>query len=265
MSHLTSRDELIARYLDGMLEGDELAAFERAIPSDPELKSAVESDRRMMDRLRTVLGPPPAGQATDARPPVQQSSRSFRPPSVRLLGGIAAAVLIVVCIGIAYTSKRAANQAFATPTVEPAEVYRTAHDRGFEPAWVCEDDAQMLAYTRERFRRGMLFTPTKGVELVGWGYVPGVLSDQTAALFAEHGEHHIVLLVDRSKHDRPLEDPSVENPGLHLFRRIVGRFVLYEISPLERPVLLDAAYSVDADVMLKPGEPGPGPNARKQQ
>lgn len=269
MSELTPREETLAHYLDGTLPGDELRAFEALLASEPDLRAAIDADRRIATHLRELLGPPrelslPASDTTPC-PAQLATDATTRRSSWRRLVALAAVIVIVAGVGIAYNQHRARTSPFATPTVEPAGVYRTAVDRGFDPAWVCEDDAQMLDFTRERFRRGLLFTPTRGVELVGWGYAGGALSEMTATLLAKHDDRRIVLLVDRSRNDRTLEDPGLSDPSLRMFKRIVGRFVLYEITPLDRPLLLDAAYGVDADIMLRPGEVGPGPNARSQQ
>lgn len=268
MSELSPHEVLLARYLDRMLEGDELRAFEASLANDPHLRAAVDADHRLADSLRGLLGPAnsPSDSMSNVTPALSQApAQSAHRVDWRRISALAAVVVILAGIGIAYNAYRGRTSPFATPPVEPAVVYRTTLDRGFEPAWVCEDDAQMLDFTRERFRRGLLFMPTNGVELVGWGYAGGALSEMTATLLANHGEGRIVLLVDRSRRDRTLEDPSLVDPSLRMFKRVVGRFVLYEITPLDRPLLLDAAYGVDAHVTLKPGEVGPGPNDRSQQ
>lgn len=262
MSELTPREEGIARYLDGLLEGDQLREFEAAFQGDIDLRSAIDADRRIIAGLRAALGPVPPPPALPSVLSEQGNERAPQSKNLRTLLGLAAVLAIVAGIGIAYNAGRSGSSPFATPKLEPAAVFRAAHDRGFQPAWVCEDDAQMLTFTRDRFKRGLLFTPIPGAALIGWGYANGALSEQTATLFVEHADHRIVLLVDRSGHDRKLQDPSIADPSLRMFKRVVGKFVLYEITPLNKPVVLDAAYGVDASVTLKPGESGPGPSTR---
>lgn len=268
MSEPMPREETISRYLDGMLDADELRAFEEMRRSDPLIRAALETDLRVVQSLQASLVP---SQSPSLHVDEAPSSSGNRLISTRhrtgwwRLGGLAAALLLVICLGLAFRTHRARTSPFALPTTEPATVYRVAVDMGFEPAWVCSDDAEMLEFTRQRFRRGLLFTPTPDVEVVGWGYAPGALSETSATLLVRFRDNRVVLLVDRSRHDRALEEPSVSDPSLHMFKRTVGRFVLYEISPLNRPVVLDAAYVVDADVTLRAGEPGPGPSLRSQQ
>lgn len=263
MSEPTPRDTLIARYLDGLLEGDELREFESALASDASLRSSVELDRRIADRLDAMLHPGAAFSIRGNRE--NASSSNSNRQRWRPIGAIAAALVIVAAIGITYRIQVGASGSFASATREPIEIYRTTIERGFEPAWVCEDDAQMLSYTRERFGRGLLFEPVPGLTLVGWGYANGVLSDLTLSLLVEHGKERILLLVDRSRDDRALEDPALTDPTLHMFRRKVGRFVLYEVTPRDRPLLLDAAYTARPDLELAPGQQGPGIDRSSRQ
>lgn len=268
MSEPMPREEIVSRYLDGLLEGDELRAFEEMRTSDPLIRAALETDARVVRSLEASLAPSQGPSAHLDEDPSHAGSiliSTRHRTSWLRLGGLAAALLLVACLGLVFQGHRARNSPFALPPIEPAAVYRAATEKGFEPAWVCDDDAEMLEFTRQRFRRGLLFTPTPDVEVVGWGYAAGALSETSATVLARYRDSRVVLLVDRSRHDRALEEPSVSDPSLRMFKRTVGRFVLYEITPLSRPVLLPAAYVVDADVTLNPGEPGPGPSLRSQQ
>lgn len=263
MNEPTPRDDFIARYHDGLLEGEELKNFQASLATDPSLRAAVELDRRIADRLGVLLQPD-AVSIAQARSSAISDSRRTR-SMLRLIAAIAAAVAIVATIGIASRMRTNASSVLASATREPIEVYRTTVERGFEPAWVCEDDAQMLSYTRDRFGRGLLFEPVPGLTLVGWGYANGVLSDITLSLLAEFGQSRIMLLVDLARDDRTLEDPALTDPTLTMFRRKIGRFVLYEITPLDRPLLLDVAYTARSDLELAPGQSGPGIDRSSKQ
>src|SRR5690606_38979699 len=103
----------------------------------------------------------------------------------------------------------------------------------------------------------------EAVALVGWGYAEDSLSGNTATLLARVGDEKIVVLVDRAADARPVPGGAVAGGSLHVFRRQVGPYVLYEITPREAPAVLELAYAVPAEVHLQPGEPGPaetGPN-----
>jgi len=83
-----------------------------------------------------------------------------------------------------------------------------------------------------------------GLEVLGWSYNSiqddkslGVFSGYTLYLLARAKGEPVVVLIDRTGYDRPLEVDSAS--GLHLFRREIGGAVLYEISPLDAPAVLD--------------------------
>jgi len=72
---------------------------------------------------------------------------------------------------------------------------------------------------------------------------------QAEALMATVDGEHSVVLVDRLISDKPLEVRP--GSGLNLFRREMGTLVLYEITPLPGPRLLDLAYPAPPE---EPGE-----------
>lgn len=248
-------DERLALYLDGLLEGGELAEFERMLAEDASLRAAVDLDRRMMRSLRETLAPPAAFSApASATAPRSGSFRS------RIVLGIAAAIVLLACGAALWWQHMTTSRLPVLVMKEPAEVYKSELAAGFTPDWVCGDDREMLEFTRNRFGAGLLFTPSAAVSLVGWGYATDSLSFSTSSLLVNAGEDRIVLLVDRASRDRKVEDPALSDPSLHLFRREVGPYVLYEITPRETPSVLDLAYVPPNDLQLQPGEPGPGPS-----
>jgi hypothetical protein len=246
---LSPDDALTARYLDGLLEGDELAAFERRLQKDVALRTSVELDRRMVDSLRTSLAPLGVWSAP-APIPVARGKRS----KVGL--AIAAGLAIVVSAAALWYQHASISQLPQTAARTPIQIYANEVGGGFAPDWVCSDDAEMLRFTRERFGAGLLFVDRPGVALVGWGYAEGTISDLTATLLVRAGDDRIVLLVDRKSNDRRIADPAASDPSLHMFRREVGPYVLYEITPLDTPVASSLAYAVADDVQLGPGEKG---------
>ena len=56
-------EERLAAWLDGRLEGRELAAFERELEAHPEALAETEADRTLGNLLRTHLSAPPLGNA----------------------------------------------------------------------------------------------------------------------------------------------------------------------------------------------------------
>lgn len=231
------RELLVARYLDDAMTPEERAAFEGRVSEDAELRAMVELDRAAVGRLGALLGP------TDA-PVLRLEPAPGRARRSRLMLPLAAAAAIVLLASLALWWWGTATTSQVAPIVykEPAEVYRRELANGFTPDWVCGNDAEMIAFTAARFDQPLLFEPRPGVTLVGWGYATNALSGSSCTLLVEAGDDRIVVLVDRVSKDRRVEDPGTVDPSLHLFRRTVGKYVLYEITPKDQPVVLPSAY-----------------------
>ena len=58
-----------------------------------------------------------------------------------------------------------------------------------------------------------------------------------------HGQP-VIVFVDRIRAERE-QQQLPPNSELHLYRREVGKLVLYELSPLDRPYVLDSFYIPD--------------------
>ena len=67
-------------YLDGLLAGPELRAFEEQLARDPQLAAQVEAQRRIDDSLQRVMAAPPAPKAAGAR------TRTRRPSAASARG-----------------------------------------------------------------------------------------------------------------------------------------------------------------------------------
>lgn len=250
MSELSPRELRLMLYLDGLLEGEELAAFERELESDPTLRAQIEQDRAITARLGTLLGPTdedlarleipdePQGSSTSAPIRIER----FRLP-VRLIGGIAAA-LVVSTLGAVWwwnTTTRVVLPPIAL--LQPADIWQRELNDRFIPDWVCEDDEQMLSFTEGRFNEGLLFARVDNIELMGWSYATNLMSGNSASMLAKVDGEQVLVLVDKIGRDRELDAPGDRFPALKMFRREVGGFVLYELTPREAPAILDLAYS----------------------
>lgn len=250
MSELSPRELRLMLYLDGLLEGEELAAFERELASDPTLRAQVEEDRAITGRLGALLGPTDQDLATlkipgerpDASAPAPIRIERFRLPA-RLIGGIAA-LLVVSTLGAVWwwnTTTRIVLPPIAL--LQPADIWQRELNDRFIPDWVCEDDEQMLSFTEGRFNEGLLFARVDNIEFMGWSYATNLLSGNSASMLARVDGEQVLVLVDKIGKDRPLHTPDDRFPALKMFRREVGGFVLYELTPLDAPAILDLAYS----------------------
>jgi hypothetical protein len=80
--------------------------------------------------------------------------------------------------------------------------------------------------------------PTTGVQFLGVSEAP-VLSRKTVVLRARVDNQDVLLFADRAGEDADALRRMTGSCHLHLFRRDAGGMVLYELTPLDKPRLLD--------------------------
>jgi hypothetical protein len=144
--------------------------------------------------------------------------------------------------------------------IRPDALYTTVVNAGFKPEWVCKNDAEFAEAVRYRLGQPLLVTKgVPGLEVLGWAYPNKFgatpLSDQTMILLSTVDGQRDVVFVDRAGADKPL---AVKSGKLNLFRRQIGDLVLYEVTPNDRPVVIEAMYKPDPVPENNPPEPSPG-------
>lgn len=221
--------ETIDAYLDGVMTPTERADFERRALSDAHLRDEIALQARIDGRLRVLMSVPEI-----VTPPLTIPIR--RKSALPMWTRLAAAVLLVGAGVWMYTSgvlKFGPPQSAVAASAVMARLERT----GFEPAWVCESDAQFSAYTREKLGVEFLVNAPKGVQLVGWSYADGVLGDSAPVLLARHEGSPLIVVMDRAKNDHHVHvEPS---SGLLVHRQMFNGLVLYEISREPTPVIVN--------------------------
>jgi hypothetical protein len=227
MSRLSGRHaELLERYLDGDLAGDELAEFQNELSTSPELRGQVELQERINAGLRRMFAPEESA-ATAPNPPRSILGRfHWRPWAI-------AAGLLLAIAGAWWATR-------PPPGPDPLEAeYRRIVDAGFTPQQVCTDDATFRAWVMDKFGQPLQPRSDRGsVQFVGWNS-SRVLSVYSGLLLARVQGREVVVLIDRAG----IEDgklPRPADPSLRQYRRVMGNLVLYEITPLDRPAVLDA-------------------------
>ena len=65
------------------------------------------------------------------------------------------------------------------------------------------------------------------------------VSEKTLGFLARVQDKPVIVFADRAERDSAQQ---LSDPQLHLFKRQVGPIVLYEVSPLDKPKLLDLFY-----------------------
>lgn len=232
---------LIDAYLAGELSGAALAAFEERVRTDAALRAELDAQRGLDDAILRAFAPPAqlAGTAAKSGPVLATIGRSTR----RLWMGLAASVAIVGVLAAVYFLKPPSDPRGPR---SPGQVYAAVLKGGFVPPVVCPNDPELFAQLVQN-RLGVKLVPTlaadSGITLTGWGYsnhwgTP--LGPGTLVLLAERGPDKIIVIMDRLRNDKPLADPK---KGVSMFRKVAGDLVLYEITPLDHPILLPTLES----------------------
>lgn len=221
--------ETFEAFLDGRLTGAEAASVEAAIRSDPVLAAEADAQRRINESLRRHFAPVAVECPAPAPIPI-----SFARPVARRLSWFALAAAVVLSVS------GAAWYAFGRVDTGPEALYHRLAAANFKPDWKCSTDQEFVDFQRYRLGEAFLVHADAAVALIGWSYSRDTLSPQAEALMATVDGEHSVVLVDRLMHDKPLK--ARPGSGLNLFRREMGTLVLYEITPLAKPRLLDLAY-----------------------
>ena len=248
-------------YLDGMLSGPELAAFEQDLRNDAALRAAVEQQRRIDHSLRSLMKAtcPPAiaareeiSTAQQHAPPLKlagsstphvQTRMQKRPWLTRLA---VAAVLLAGAYGAwSIWSFVAGGEKLPTsPARTMIAYYQDKVDDGFHAYWKCDNDQEFEQFYRKTFKQPLQMRQLPaGHECVGIDYAR-TFSRDTAAVLVSEPNAKVVVLIDRAGTVRDQTPPL--GCKLHTFTRDIGTLRLVEITPLTEPTALDYFFDPDA-------------------
>jgi hypothetical protein len=238
-------DPRIERYLDGLMGPEERAEFEREHGGSEALEREMELQARMDAGLRELFRyEAPASLKLEAAPVAGRigpgtaapaARTGWSNPRTRLLAVAAALVLGAGAFSI-YT-----NIALTPPPkyVSPQVVW----NRVDKPEIVCTTDEAFANAVKDRLGEPLVLAAAPGIEAVGWAYGDEdayegkIIGRKTFVLITRvHGDK-VLVLMDRLREDRKLETPT--EPGLKVFRRTIGRLVLYELTKHDNPEVLD--------------------------
>jgi hypothetical protein len=238
----TEPRKLLDAWLDGSLTGPQRAAFEKQLGSDAELREAVAIQKQIDAALRKSFGPPSAEGHVDRLISGFSDKRrqSSRPWWVGVRGITALAAMIMLGVGVAWWAGvlGGADEPAAGPKPwrSLATVYQDEVKGGFKPEWVCRDDQEFATTFYRRFYQGMLMAQAPNVTCVGISYSNSI-TPLTTHLLVDVGEAdkkaRAVVFVDLKQKDKGQSVPP--DTGLKLYRRELGKLVLYELSPLDEP------------------------------
>ncbi len=262
------RPDLLDLYLDGRLEGEELAAFEERLTRDQELAAEVDRHHAIESRLRIAFAPPadPAAIASAALGMAPMNSGRAVSWDPGRIGRLAAAALLLVSFGVAFGwwTGRGAGPGETPGVGAPPSFSSASRTSGFhcgkvyaqfEPKvkrvnMACSSENALATHFSGRYGQELYVRIRQDATVDG----PYAVDDwpTLTILRGRAEEHPVLILADaRASDPRPFVDP--EGP-LRLYRRDLGKLVLYEITPLDEPRCLDLFYVKAEAPILKAKE-----------
>jgi hypothetical protein len=253
MTRLAGRqpEDLLDAYVDGLLDDDERVAFENELHRRPALRDEVERQERIDGSLREAFSPPSTERLRALinladRGEEDMSPRAFRFPAPLRHVALAASLLLAVAGLWMIQSVVAPSSTGPDPYAVQAhrtiqQVYDDERTSGFEPDWVCENDQEFRSAFAMRFRQPLLLRALpEDIAAVGLSY-SNTISTDTIYLLARVGNERVLVFVD--KLERVETAPTVDDPSLRVHRRVVDDLVLYEVSPLAEPSVIEYFFN----------------------
>lgn len=243
-------------YVDGALPAEDAAAFEAELRVNPDLRSELDAQREIDDHIRRTFAPP-ATTVFEVPPPAAIPIAGKQGGFGKMVFWTAASVLLVAAAGVFFAT--VFKYEGTVPLGSGSEVYAKAVATSFKPDWVCKDDQEFASATNYRLREPLVMAPAEGVRALGWVYATTYditpISDETMFLLVQVGPDKAIVLVDRAENDRRVR----AGDGLSVYRSEVGDLVLYEITPLNHPAVLNLLKPAPAEIREKLGLP-PAPS-----
>ena len=241
------RPDPLDLYLDGRLEGEELAAFEERLTRDKELAAEIDRHRAIEGRLRIAFALPqdPAAIASAALGRAPMNPGGAVPWGPGHIGRLAAAALLLVSFGVAvgwWTGRVVAPPSLSS-AVSPSGFHCGKVYAQFEPKLKrvfvgCGSENALATHFASRYGQELYVRIRQDVPVEGPYGVDGWPT--LTVLMGRAEDHPVLILADARESDpHPFVDP--EGP-LRLYRRDLGKLVLYEITPLDEPRCLDLFY-----------------------
>ncbi|MCA9241242.1 MAG: hypothetical protein KDA37_13625 [Planctomycetales bacterium] len=231
----SDNDDKLEPYLDNLLTGRELSAFEERLRADAALRKEVEAQRAIDRALVGMYTPAHLGEqrARETADRLSRPARSVLPWRSQRWAWVAAAALVLSAVWLG-GSPRWRSPHFAPAPL--AEVYQRTVRQGFEPYYECDDPhrfAEVFANRQGRALRLLLMPP--GSSKLGLSY-PGGLSRNTTAMLCRVDEQPVMVFVDRAEADAPaVLGQTGGDPAVHVFREERQGLVFYEVTPFDEP------------------------------
>ena len=270
---MSSADFQFDAYLDGTLSPERAAEFERVLATDAGLAKQVSAARRVDAELRQMFAVPAVGAGlgfgtglglgsiasnegrAEGRAEGQQAAAVVHEPAGvirpargrgRLVGLVAAGVLMLAAAMVVRFVTAESDDSMLALEFER----QTAG--GFTPAIVCTTDEAFAEWTRVAF--GQPLEPRglgSNVELLGWS-TSNLVPNYAGLLLARVDGKGVMVVMDKPKELGDAKDGRLGS--LRTFERHIGGVRLIEVTPLEKPMLVDSIVASGGGA--KAGEPG---------
>lgn len=253
-------------HADGLLTPEQQEQFDRALASNAYLRNEVAKQARIDEALKRRFAAPSADDVLrralgeeKAAPPAKKSKKPKAPrrdwSPIAKYASLAAAVLLLVGAGSWYWlyqpdigGQTQVARSSGSPPAGPQSrdlkgVYDETVASGFTPKWVCKTDKQFFLTTYNRFGRGLLLAAMPpDIKALGWSYGLAI-SPKSAYLLANVRGHKVVVFIDEAAYDGKQRPPT--DCTLYMHYRRIDDLILYEISDLDQPAVLEYFYSKD--------------------
>ncbi|OWY70720.1 hypothetical protein B7486_14030 [cyanobacterium TDX16] len=256
-------------HADGLLTPEQQAQFDRALASNAYLRNEVAKQARIDEALKRQFAAPSADEVLrralgeeKAAPQEKKAKKPKTPKAPRRdwspiakYASLAAAVLLMVGGGWWFWlyqpdiggQTMVARSSDAPPSGPQSRDLKGVYDEtvasGFTPKWVCKTDKQFFLTTYNRFGRGLLLAALPpDIKALGWSYGLAI-SPKTAYLLADVRGHKTIVFIDDAAYDGKQRPPT--DCALYMHYRRIDDLILYEISDLDQPAVLEYFYSKD--------------------
>ncbi len=242
--------ERLDAYLDGVMSPAERQEFEVELAANQQLRRECELQSKIDASLGRLFVAPAlsaeflaidAPEAPDAAlPRLPDRDQKGSKKRWRTVVAVLAACIAWVVVGVK-VYRDSTDDGYRQ--VALADIYEKSVANGFQPKWVCEDDREFAETFQKRQGLPLLFQPNAQDVMVGLSYLKGITLRTTTMLARVDGEP-VLVFVDRLERDTRPDQPSWIS-GLKLFRQELGELVLYELTPLSEPHVLEHFYIPD--------------------
>jgi hypothetical protein len=260
----------INAHADGLLDEAQKQTFEQARSKNAAIRAELECQAQIDETIRRIFAPPTADDilkrihGDQSEPAAVTSASPAATGRARISPwvwrtAIAAAVILLATGGWwAWLMTQDAGVQVVLkvpelPKLQMEQVYQNLLATGFKPKWVCSDEKEFATTFYFKLGQGLVFDHAPvAIAMVGLSYANCVSRDTVVFLADVHGEK-VIVLVDKSANDKDFT--LAGDSRLHLFKRQVGSLMLYEVSPLAKPALLDYFHEkeIPAEWKTRPG------------